>query len=113
MSDLQIQKKQSGAITVLQITGKLDAKTAPTLSGELKGLIGTGHSKIICDLTGVTYIASAGVGTLKAGLVDAKKNGGDLRLANPKKEVLDVLEVLGFARLFTIAADVNHAAQGL
>ena len=85
MSDFQIQKKQAGAVVVLTISGKLDAKTAPGLSGELKGLVGTGHSKIVCDMSGVSYIASAGVGTLKAGLVDAKKNGGDLRLAGTAK----------------------------
>lgn len=113
MSDFQIQKKQAGAIIVLVITGKLDAKTAPALSGELKGLVGTGHSKIVCDMSGVNYIASAGVGTLKAGLVDAKKNGGDLRLAGLQKEVQDVFDVLGFTKLFTIASDVNSAAQGL
>lgn len=113
MSDFQIQKTETGGITVLAIRGKLDARTAPTLSGELKGLVGTGHARIICDLSEVNYIASAGVGTLKAGLVDARKNGGDLRLAGLQKEVQDIFDVLGFTKLFTIAADVNAAAQGL
>lgn len=113
MADLQIQKKEAGGITVLAIAGKLDAKTAPALSAELKGLVGTGRAKIVCDMSGVSYIASAGVGTLKAGLVDAKKNGGDLRLAGLQQEVQDVFDVLGFTKLFVIGPDLKTAAQGL
>lgn len=113
MSDFQIARKEQGGIVLLQIAGKLDAKSAPSLSAELKSLIGTGKSKIVCDMSKVSYIASAGVGTLKAALVDAKKAGGDVRLAALQKEVKDVFDVLGFTALFTIGSDVASAAKGL
>lgn len=113
MSDLSIQKSEQGEAVVLALAGKLDAKTAPGLNSEIKGLIGTGKIKLICEMSKVSYIASAGVGTLKAGLVEARKSGGDLRLAGLTAEVKDVFDVLGFSKLFKIANDVSAALQGI
>ena len=113
MSDITIQKAEKGAISVLVVSGKLDAKTAPALNTEIKGLLAAGKNKIVVDMKGVSYIASAGVGTLKAGLIEAKKGGGDLRLAALTSEVKDVFDVLGFSKLFKITADLNSAMAGL
>ena len=106
MSELQIKHTEQGSIVVVQLAGKLDAKTAPRLNETLKGFIGTGKTKIICEMAGVTYIASAGIVTLKANLVDAKMNGGDLRLVALQKEVQDEVDVLGFSILVVITPDL-------
>ncbi|MBX7058747.1 MAG: STAS domain-containing protein [Leptospirales bacterium] len=111
--DLNIQESAQGAAVVLRVAGKLDARTAPRLGDMLKTMIAGGRIKIVCDLQGVSYIASAGVGTLKAALIDAKKAGGDLRLAALQAPVKDVLDVLGFTRLFSIHSDAAAAAKGL
>ncbi|MCB1322926.1 MAG: STAS domain-containing protein [Leptospiraceae bacterium] len=113
MSDLQISAQEKGNIAVFKIQGKLDAKTAPQLNEALKSRLASGKVKIVCDMSGVNYIASAGVGTLKANLVSAKKASGDLRLAGVTSEVKDVLDVLGFSALFTITSDVQSALKGL
>lgn len=112
-SQLDISRSEAGGIVTLCVAGKLDARTAPRLNEELKALLAAGKNKLVCDMAGVTYIASAGVGTLKAGLVEAKKGGGDLRLAALRPEVQDVFDVLGFTKLFTIAANASSAASGL
>lgn len=112
-AELNIQQSAHGAAVVVRVTGKLDAKTAPKLGDQLKALIAGGKNKLVCDLSGVSYIASAGVGTLKAALVEAKKAGGDLRLAALQPPVKDVLDVLGFTKLFSVHSDANHALQGL
>ncbi|MCB1172744.1 MAG: STAS domain-containing protein [Leptospiraceae bacterium] len=109
MSDITIQKAEKGSVSVLVVSGKLDAKTAPQLSNELQSLLAGGHKKIVCEMKGVSYIASAGVGTLKAALVEARKGGGDVRLAALTNEVQDVFDVLGFSKLFTISGDLNTA----
>ncbi|MCB1323777.1 MAG: STAS domain-containing protein [Spirochaetales bacterium] len=112
-SSLSIQKQESGGVTIVKVAGKLDAKTAPGLNNELKGLIAVGKVKLVIDMSGVSYIASAGVGTLKANLVAAKKASGDLRLAGLTSEVRDVLDVLGFTKLFVVTPSVADAMNGL
>jgi anti-anti-sigma factor len=111
-SEINISRADAGEICVLKVAGKLDAKTAPRLGEELKALIASGRSRIVADLAAVTYIASAGVGTLKASLIDAKKNGGDLKLAALRAEVKDVFDVLGFTRLFAILPSAEAAVKG-
>lgn len=112
-SKLQIKTSNRGNILVLSVAGSLDALTASQLNQELKARIDSGTSKLICDLSGLEFIASAGVGTLLANLRAAQTAGGNLVLCGLRREVLDVFELLNFSALFKISSDVEAAAHSL
>ncbi len=110
-SILDLKNEMHGAVCVVRLAGALDAKTTPSLNGELQGLIGAGHVKIVCDLSRLEYIASAGIGTLLANLKEARGGGGELRLAGAGKDVADVFDLLGFTAAFKMAATVEEAMR--
>lgn len=112
-SSLKIQSEKKGTATVIKLSGQIDASTAPNLSAELKKQVAGGNAKLVCDMAGVDYISSAGIGTLLAGLKDAKSGKGDLRLAGLTSEVKDVFDLLKFSALFSMTGSVPEALEGL
>ncbi len=66
----------------------------------------TGCKQIVLDLGGVTYIDSIGLGVLVGVLISAQKAGGDIKLANLKPRLVDVL---GVTKLMTVFETFDRA----
>jgi anti-sigma B factor antagonist len=111
-SQLELNASKRGAVVIVTLAGSLDADTVPKLDRAVSKLIGDGEAKVICDLKSLKFISSAGLGTLSALRKKLKAGGGDLRLASPTKEVLDVFELLSFNRIFTISPSLDKALEG-
>jgi anti-sigma B factor antagonist len=109
--DLQITSQAAGSVTVLKMAGKLDAQSAPAANDQLKALIGSGKTKVVLDLDGLTYISSAGLGILNANQAEARKAGGMIRLACVKPQVKDVFDLLKFTLLFPMFGTVQDALK--
>lgn len=58
--------------------GEIDIHTAPQLEQAIDHLLGKGATRIVVDLEGVTYIASAGVGLFVGNVNELKERGGGL-----------------------------------
>jgi anti-sigma B factor antagonist len=67
--------------------------------------------QIVLDLGGVTYIDSIGLGVLIGLLISAQKAGGDIKLANLKPRLIDVLGVTKLMTLFETFDRAEDAAQ--
>ncbi len=67
--------------------------------------------QIVLDLGGVTYIDSIALGVLVALLISAQKAGGDIKLANLKPRLIDVLGVTKLMTLFQTFERAEDAAQ--
>lgn len=109
--DLQITSQAAGSVTVLKMAGKLDAQSAPAANDQLKALVGSGKTKVVLDLDGLTYISSAGLGILNANQAEARKAGGMIRLACVKPQVKDVFDLLKFTLLFPMFGTVQDALK--
>ena len=59
--------------------------------------------------SGVKYTSSAGLRALLAVLRDARRGGGDLRLAAVDAPVLKILELSGFTAILKLYDDVDGA----
>ena len=64
---------------------------------------------VVLNLRGVTYIDSAGVGTLVGLYTSAKSRGGDVRLAAVAPFVRGVLRVTHLDSIFAIFDDIETA----
>ena len=53
-------------------------------------------------ITGLTYIASAGLGALMGVIDEIRSHGGDLRLSELSETVVNILEILGLHHLYQI-----------
>ena len=86
--------------TTLKIEGRLDTTTAPELENTINGE-GDALEKLVLDFEKVNYISSAGLRVL---LTAQKKMNvqGSMELINVSEEVMDILEMTGFADILVI-----------
>ncbi|HBS05115.1 MAG TPA: anti-anti-sigma factor [Leptospiraceae bacterium] len=108
---LNIKANRKGNVVVVALEGSLDADTAPRLEKAISKLVTDGERKVVCDLKSLKFISSAGLGTLSAARKKLKSADGDLRLASPTPEVLDVFELLSFTRIFSISPNLDEALK--
>jgi anti-sigma B factor antagonist len=94
------------------IEGELDAYSAPELADELHEL-GDDITHVLVDLTGVTFIDSAGVGLLTETARRLRTRGGIMMLAIDTASVRRVFELTGLERYFVIHDDATDATQDL
>ncbi len=106
---MDVQSKQTGKGTVVGISGKIDAMTAPALESSIATLIKAGHLCMILDLGAVDYISSAGLRVILASAKSLKSKNGTLLLANAKGAVKEVFDISGFGSVFSIYDSVDAA----
>lgn len=112
MKNFSIARRQINQISVLDISGELDAHTASQLENSLKELIEANNTKIIVNCTRLDYIASAGLGVFMAYIEDVRGLGGDIKLSNMNDRVYNVFDLLGFPTLYDILDDESEAIKG-
>ena len=92
-------KKQAKKMTI-EVEGRLDTITAPVLEKTINENIGKIQS-LELDLKGLEYISSAGLRVL-LGTQKKMQKIGTMKLTNVCEEVMEVLEMTGFADILTI-----------
>ena len=95
--------------TIVVVEGSVDSFTANQLAEAFDGVIKGGCKRLIADLGAVDYTSSAGLRSLLITLKDARKLGGDLRLAAMRPAVQRVMSLSGFTGIFNIYDDVPAA----
>ena len=96
---MDIQKKLDGTTLSVSVTGHIDTVTAPQLEAEL---VLDAVEELVIDISGVTYVSSAGLRVfLSAYKTMAKKRGMTIVGAQPA--VLEVFKITGFSSIFKLA----------
>ena len=98
---MTIEIKKNAEETIIEVSGRLDTITAPVLEKTLGENMG--DAKILTlDLKGLEYISSAGLRVL-LGAQKKLKGFGEMKLKNVCRDVMEILEMTGFADILTIA----------
>ena len=108
-SGLLIGESATGPVRVLRLQGYLDGHTFVDLERRLDALFKDRGSRIVVELSGLSYIASAGVGVFINGLHKARAAGGSLQLATPSQSVREIFGILGLESVFTIHDSIEEA----
>jgi anti-anti-sigma factor len=106
---LSITETDSDGIKIIALDGDLDAHTVPALKASLDKNIASGKVKILLDATKLSYISSAGIGTLNAALATIKGKGGKLSIGGAGKTVYDTLEVMYFTKKVDVFPSLKDA----
>lgn len=109
MKNFSIALRQNERVSILDISGELDAHTASQLENSLKSLIDDENYHIIVNCSDLDYIASAGLGVFMAYIEDVRALGGDIKLTNMNDRVYNVFDLLGFPTLYDILSDEQEA----
>src|SRR5262245_42057669 len=105
-SKLQILERQEGDVTVLALAGEITMDDGDLAFGHyVDGLIREGRVKIVVNLTGVTYIDSAGVGMMVAESKMVRAKGGVMKLAQLTARSHHLLAMLKLKVVFEIFDD--------
>ena len=97
---MMIEIKKNVENTTVEIVGRLDTTTAPSLEKTLKEDMGE-TKNLILDLKGLEYISSAGLRVLLS--AQKKMNQiGSMKVINVCDSVMEVFEITGFADILKI-----------
>ena len=86
--------------TTIDVVGRLDTITAPALEKTINESIGD-QENLILDFKGLEYISSAGLRVLLGAQKKMQKHGS-MKLVRICENVMEVLEMTGFADILTI-----------
>ena len=84
---------------VLKLKGRLDTKTSKDAS-EVFTQVGEKYDRVVLELEEMNYISSAGIRAIRNLYMILYKKGGELTVAHPGENVLQVFEMTGLSSLF-------------
>lgn len=111
MANFDVNRKDSAEISVLHISGYLDAHTAPDFENELRKLVNEKRFKIAISLEQLQYISSAGLGVFMGFIEEIRNNKGDIKISQVPTKVYKVFELLGFPSLYEFYDSTEDAVQ--
>src|SRR4029079_12839361 len=86
---------------VIWVTGDLDADTARAVRARLSQAERQGRSDVVLDLTGVSFVDSAGVTAIVSG-AESLRTQGKLRVISPPERLAAILPDAGMPDVFEI-----------
>jgi anti-anti-sigma regulatory factor len=121
-------------VTIISLAGHLDGQSYQSLIQKAREVFETGSKHLLLDLADLTYISSAGLVSLNTitlmirgeTLPDLEhgwstlksmdrahdgRSGTNLKLLNPRPEIISVLEMVGFSAFFDVFTDKQKAVD--
>ena len=98
--------------TICRPVGELDAFTVSQFRQALAEVASSGRLLII-DLSGVSFVDSAGLGALVGGIRRTRELGGDVAVACSRPTLIQLLRSTGFDRIVRVVDTVEKAAAAL
>ncbi len=107
---MKANARHHGKVTVLDLSGKItigdgDIKLREAVNAQLE----EGRKSILLNMSGVSYMDSAGIGELVACYKRATEKGAILKLLNPTGKVQDLLVLTKLQEIFEIFKDEREA----
>lgn len=88
----------SGDFAHVAVFGEVDLVSASTLRDRLHEILDAGAADVVVDLSGVSFIGSAGLGVLAGTLNELRPWNGHLVVRNASRTARRLLEILGLER---------------
>ena len=107
-----IQEEIRDRAVLLRVRGRLDARSAPHLQ-EVASRVRMRQLHLILDLSGVTFMASSGLGSLLSLAEEFRQSEFRLRLASPSTAVTSVIQLLNLQTFLAIDASEEEALHAL
>ena len=103
MAELNINERQAGDVTVLDMSGKITiGEGSVALRTAIRRVLEEGKRRILLTLAGVGYIDSSGIGELVSSYTAINKDGGQLKLLNLTQKLQDLLAITKLLTVFDV-----------
>jgi anti-sigma B factor antagonist len=107
-----IELNEIEGVTVATLVGELDGRTAPIVQDRLMALPQP-QSKALIDMSGVSYISSAGLRALLMLYRRMAANDGRVALIGLSEHIRDVMSVTGFLEFFDTYDTLDEGLSAL
>ena len=108
---LKMTSREVDGVTVVGLDGRIVlGEESNALREKIKSMVAEGKKKIVLNMDGVTFIDSAGLGTLVAAHHSAKSQGAALKLAHLGSKFQEVLQI---TKLLTVFDVYNTEAEAV
>ena len=103
MAELNINERQAGDVTVLDMSGKITiGEGSVSLRTAIRRLLEEGKKRILLNLASISYIDSSGIGELVSSYTAINKEGGQLKLLNLTQKLQDLLTITKLLTVFDV-----------
>ncbi len=110
MAELNINERQAGDVTALDMSGKITiGEGSVALRNAIRKLIEEGKKKILLNLSQVSYVDSSGIGEFVASFTAIGREGGQLKLLNLTQKIQDLLAITKLLTVFDTYDDESQA----
>ena len=99
---MEITNKILHGVSIIQVSGKIDAISVTTFDSAVKSVSGQGAKKILLDLSSLVYINSGGLRVILATAKVQKNSGGSFALSGLTPEVNKILTLAGLNTIISI-----------
>ena len=109
---MHIEVRQANEVMILDLKGRLTAGLGDQiLRDAIDELLAEGRRRILLNLSEVSFLDSAGVGELVAGLKTARRFQAELKLLNVGERVYSTLDMARLLPTFEIYNDESEAVR--
>jgi len=108
---LKMTNREVDGVAVVALDGRIVlGEESNALREKVKSLIAEGKKKVVLNMANITFIDSAGMGTLVAAHHSAKSQGAALKLAHLGAKFQEVLQI---TKLLTVFDVYNTEAEAV
>jgi len=112
MSNLKIQERRIGDVTVLDMDGNIRiGGSNVALKKAILSLVTEGRNQIVLNLARVAYVDSSGLGELISAHVTLNNNGGQIKLLNLTQRLQELMTITKLLTIFEAYEDESKAVD--
>jgi len=109
---MHVEVRKAGDVVIVDLKGKLTAGLGDQiLHDTLNELLAESWRKILLNLSEVTFLDSAGLGELVAGLKTARNLGAELKVVKASERVKTTLQIARLLPVFEVYEDEAEAVR--
>jgi anti-sigma B factor antagonist len=109
---LRMTDREVNGVTVVELDGRIVlGEESNSFREHVKSLLAAGKTKIVLNMSNVTYIDSSGLGTLVSTYTSARSQGATLKLSNLGNKFREVLQVTKLLTVFDVYDSEEKAIQ--
>jgi len=109
--DVEIVDEDS--LSIVRPQGRIDSTTSPQFEEVLSGVLDRGVGIVLIDMSGVSYVSSAGLQVLLTAAKRMRRESGWMRIFGLRDLVREVFQISGFVAILDIRASETDARQDL
>ncbi len=111
MSALNVNHKKKEIVDIIVLDGILNADTCHLLDKVLQSIVSSEQPNILMNVSDLTYISSAGIGSFIDVIKGIRNKGGDIRFCKMIPKVIRVFDLLDMKDFFKFYDSIDEGFE--